>query len=777
MTACTAGSSGPADPADGASTPEADGGAGDGGSNLGPDGGHLDGAVVQGDPWAVGPPYGARVHDDGALEVRVFAPKATRIELALFDAELLAPERLRLPLLREGDVHQLLIPAATLREAGLTEPYLYGLRVFGPNWPYDPAWAPGSGAGFVADVDQQGNRMNPNKLILDPYALEVTHDPGNARFRDWSVYESGPEHRERDSGPYAPKGVAFRLPTPVAPGPARPFKDEIIYEVHLRGLTAADPEVPEAERGTYAGAARRAAYLKALGVTAVEFLPLHETHNDQNELTPEADGDNYWGYYSSSFFAPDRRFAQDRGPGGPTRELQQLVRTFHEAGLKVYVDVVYNHTSEGGGRDRAKVLSWRGLDNAAYYELGDDPATYVDNNGVGPNLNFTSPLTRTMVESSLRYWHEVLGVDGFRFDLAPVLGNRCGRGCFEYERDGFLRHLSESLPSRPGEGGGGVDLIAEPWALGWGTYQVGNFPVGWAEWNDKFRETVRRDLNRLGVEAITPRELQLRISGSPDLYEGAGRRPSASVNFVVAHDGSTLHDLFSYPRRNNLQAWPCGPSDGGAADERQWDHRGEPAQQRKAARTALALELLSAGVPMVLGGDELLRTQRGNNNAYNLDSACTWHDWSRAESQANFLTFTRALFHFRGEHPALRPDRYWLWHDDDGDGLLQVTWLADHGEPVDQGYFDDPSRHFLAFMLDGDELGDVPALYVGYNGWQESLEAQLPPPPLGTRWHLVADTGVGAEAHGNFQDTVEAEALGADRVRVEDRALVIAVAR
>lgn len=732
-----------------------------------------------GDPWALGPPYGARLHPDGDLEVRVWAPRASRVELALFSVPMGQSERLRLALRREGEVHRLRVRRSQLMSAGLAEPYYYGLRAFGPNWRFDPSWAPGSGRGFLADVDGEGNRMNPNKLLLDPYALELSHDPVNATHRDQSVYESGAEHRNRDSGPFAPKGVVFTQPTPMRAGPDRPFKDEIIYEVHLRGLTAQDPEVPPEERGTYAGAARRARYLRELGVTAVEFLPLHETPNDQNPLTEDAEGDNYWGYYSSSFFAPDRRYAADRSPGGPTRELRALVEAFHAEGLKVYVDVVFNHTAEGGARgDRARVMSWRGLDNAAYYELAGDPAGYVDNNGVGPNLNLTSPLAADMVLASLHYWHEVLGVDGFRLDLASVLGNRCPRGCFEYERDGYLARLVEELPARPSNGGAGVDLIAEPWALGWGTYQVGNFPRGWAEWNDQFRDTIRRDLNRLDVEDVTPRVLRRRISGSPDLYDDDGRPPSSSVNFVTCHDGSTLHDLFSYASRNNTRPWPCGPSDGGAAEERQWDHRGDPVLQRRAARTALGLTLLSAGVPMILGGDEMLRTQQGNNNAYNIDSECTWLDWSLQETHESFAHFTRELLAFRSAHSALRPADYWRDQDGDGDGLPQVSWYRDDGELVDARYLDDPTRHFLAFSLDADEFGDpAAALYVAYNGWSQDLELRIPEPPGGTVWHLVADTGTAAEGWSNFRAPSDREAFAGSTYKLEARALALWVAQ
>jgi len=710
-------------------------------------------AGVVADPWACGPPLGARRAADGSLEVRVHAPNATRVEVALFGAAIGEVERLRVPLDAEAGRFTGRVDADALADAGLDGAVLYGLRVWGPNWPYDPAWEPGTELGRLADVDEDGHRMNPNKLVLDPYALEVSHDPIGPEQRDPGVFRTDAANRARDSAPFAPKGVVIGC-APGDRGPDRPFSDAVIYEVHLRGLTMNDPSVPEAERGTYAGAARKAAYLRSLGITAIELLPLHETPNDQNELTPDAAGDNYWGYSTLSFFAPDRRYAADRSPGGPTRELRAMVEAFHAEGIEVYVDVVYNHTSEGGGDT---VLSWRGLDNATFYVLGDDPRGYVVSNGVGPDVDTSNPVTADLVLASLRYWHEQLGVDGYRFDLASVLGNGCGRGCYRFDRR-FPERVAAEL-------GDEVDLIAEAWGTVGGTYQVGNFPAGWAEWNDRYRDAVRRDLNRLGREAVPLRELVRRISGSPDLYEDDGRSPEASVNFVVAHDGMTLHDLFRYDAKDNDQPWPYGPSDGGTDNDLAWSHGGDPARQATATRTALALLALSAGVPMITGGDESGRTLRANNNPYNVDSEANWLAWPGDEALRDF---TSRLFAFRAAHAALRPDHHWrVFGDADGDGITEVRWLRDDGRFVDDAYLDTDGPHFLAWQLDGDELGDDAAsLYFAYNGWSGTVNATL---PGGFAWRRVFDT--------HTAEFDEDAPIAEDVVPVAPRSLVAFIAR
>jgi isoamylase len=722
---------------------------GDGGTSG--DAGNPPVAEIPADPWSIGPGLGARRYANGDLEVRVRAPNATRIELCLFAEAMGKPERMRVPLVLEAGVFRGRVDAAKLGGEGLSGTIFYGLRAFGPNWPFDPAFVPGSEKGFASDVDDLGNRMNPNKLLLDPYALEVSHDPINLSNGDGSVFRSGPGARALDSGPLAPKGVVVVPPRARPPAvPTGPIRDDVVYEVHVRGFTKSDESIPEAERGTYRGAARRARYLRELGIRAIELLPLHETPNDQNERTPESQGDNYWGYSTLAFFAPDRRYASDKSPGGPTRELRAMIDAFHAEGIKVWVDVVYNHTAEGGANGGlATIYGFRGLDNRTFYELGDQASTYVSGNGVGPNLNTANPVTGDLVMDSLRYWHEDLGVDGFRFDLASIVANGCTRGCYRFDGKGLVSRIAKELPARPDEGGVGADLVAEAWGVVDGSYQVGNFPKGWSEWNDRYRDTVRRSLNRLGAADVAPREIARRVRGSSDLFADDGRPPAASIDLLVAHDGMTLADLFAYDAKNNAQPWPYGPSGGGTDNDLAFSHGGDPGRQRAAARTALVLATLSAGVPMITGGDERLHTQRGNNNPYNLDSPATWLDWKSEPNADAFAELTRRALAFRHAHRALRPSSYWR---EPGDAKgAQVTWLRDDGKPADAAYLDAPARSFLAWQLDGASLGDdARAILVLYNAAAAGATATLPAAPSGTTWMLAGDTSESAEAWGNW---------------------------
>ena len=679
--------------------------------------------VIPADPWSVGPPLGARRFANGDLEVRVKAPNATRVELCIFVVATGASEVQRLPMTLAGDRFELRVP-------NVPPHAVYGFRAFGPNWPYDPAWTPGTETGLVADVDAFGNRMNPNKLLVDPYALEITHDP------------VGIGARAVDTGPTAPKSVVV-VPSVERPRnvPARAIADDVVYEVHVRGFTMNDPTVPEAERGTYRGAARRAAYLKDLGIRAVEFLPIQETSNDQNDRSAESQGDNYWGYSTVAFFAPDRRYSFDRSPGGPTREFQAMVDAFHAEGIKVWMDVVYNHVADGG------VHGFRGLDNRTYLEVADNPASWVNGNGVGPNFNTGDPVVGDLVVDSLRYWHDGLGVDGFRFDLASIVANSCSHGCYQFAPKGLPARIAKELPARGSSGG--ADLIAEPWGLVAGSYQVGGFPEGWSSWNDHYRDAIRQSLNRLDVVPTTPRDLAKRIRGSADLY-GA---PSSSLNLLVAHDGMTLHDVFAYDQKSNDQAWPWGPSNGGTDNDLSWSHAGDPARQRAAARAALALSALSAGVPMITGGDERLRTQQGNNNAYNLDSPAMWLDWSASASP--FTAFVTRAFAFRHASPSLRPAAFWKEGSD-------VVWLRDDGQPADAAWLEAAAHHFLGWRL-----GNI---LVGYNRDSASATMTLP----AGAWSLVADTSESAESWGNWGDPVPVT----DRTyAVGRRSVVVFVAR
>lgn len=679
-------------------------------------------------------PFGAIVDDETrSVHFTLFSANAERVELQLYrhgrDTIAFATKQLT----ADGGRWSVTVPFSELGE--LEVPIFYGYRLWGPNWRFEEAFTPGSTAGFIADVDARGNRFNPNKVAFDPWALEVSHDPKTLGATDYP-FGAGND-RLRDTGARAPKGLVLRA-TKVELGnrPTRALTDDVIYEVHLRGLTMNDETLPSELRGTYAGAARRAQALADLGVTAIEFLPVQETQNDLNDLDPlSVNGDNYWGYSTLSFFAPDRRYAADRSPGGPTREFQAMVRAFHAVGLKVFIDVVYNHTGEGG------LLSFRAIDNSTYYSLTADRQGSVDNTGVNGNFNTRNADAQRLIVESLRYWHEVLGVDGYRFDLAPVLGNTCEHGCFHYDRDEpktALNGIVRELPVRPPEGGPGVDLIAEPWAIGAGTYQLTNFPRGWAAWNDQYRDALRTHQNRLGFNELTLETLVKRLSGSSDLF--GGRAPGASINFLVAHDGFTLNDLYSCNGKNNEQAWPWGPSGGGSDSNRSWDQGGSATAQRQAARTGMALLMLSAGTPMMTGGDEHLRTLRCNNNPYNLDSEKNWLSGAPTQDQLLFARFVSRLLGFRRAHPALRPSSPWPSGDGNQNGLEAARWFTTAGQPADAAYLRDPANHALALRLDGSELGEQEPIFVAINGWSGALDFTLPWAGAGRQWRLVGDT-------------------------------------
>ncbi|MGH8793928.1 MAG: glycogen debranching protein [Stackebrandtia sp.] len=732
-------------------------------------------------------PLGAHYDASGEnITFGVYSSAATRMELYVYAAAQGEPEKLVRELEADGDVFGASVSLDELAEAGVGEDVYYGYRAWGPNWEHDAQWSPGSEAGFVSDVDASGNRFNPNKLLLDPYAREVSHDPTGPDMTDRTVYASGPQHRAVDSGPVAPKGIVLRDASDNTAGkPTGAFKDDVVYEVHVKGLTQNDDSVPADLRGTYKGAAAKAEYLAGLGVTAVEFLPTQETPNDRNDIDPDSSEDsNYWGYETLNYFSPDRRYSSDKSPGGPTAEYQAMVRAFHDAGLKVIADVVYNHTGEGGPWDASdkntyNVMSFRGLDNPTYYSLSSDRQEPWDNTGVGGNVNTYNPVTQDLIVDSLRYWRDVLGVDGFRHDLAPVLGNTCEHGCFRYDRDDpntALNAITAALPPRPAGGGEGVDWIAEPWALGDGTYQVGNFPSGWSEWNDKYRDTLRSDQNQLGDEDVTPGQLATRFAGSSDLYDE--RTPAASVNFMVAHDGFTLADLYACNEKNNNQPWPYGPSDGGSDSNRSWDQGGDPAAQRQAARNGMAFLALSAGTPMLTGGDEHLRGMRCNNNPYNVDSEANWLDWSPDADASRFSVYTGRMLQFRADHPSLRPADFYSGDDGNANGFAQLEWYTPAGAAPDDAYWNDPGSHALGWRIDGAEFDDpYDAIYVGYNGWSDAVDFTLPDPGDGLRWHRAVDTSASAEGDDQVALPGEEELVDGDAYQVDGRSLFVLIAR
>jgi glycogen operon protein len=611
------------------------------------------------------------------------------------------------------------IPLSDIRgRYKLTGTIYYGYRAWGPNWPVSPSWSKGSTAGFISDVDSAGNRFNPNKLLLDPYAREISHDPETPSNKDGTVYASGPNYRNKDSGRVASKGIV--LPTPSGTPAAHlttPLKDDIIYEVHVRGLTEADSSIPANLRGTYAGAAAKARDLQKLGIRAVEFLPLQETPNDANDVDPGSA--NYWGYQTLNYFAPDRRYSSDKSPGGPTREFRQMIQAFHNAGLKVYVDVVYNHTGEGyawnsNDPNTYNLITFRGLDNPTYYLLTSDHKFSYDNTGVGGDYNSANPIAQDLISDSLSYWHDVLGADGFRFDLAPVLGNTCTEGCFHYDKLSpatALNRLARDLP--------GVPLMAEPWAPGGNVYEVGDFPSGWSDWNDKYRDTIRKSQNKLGVETVTTGDLATRLAGSSDLFQNNGRKPWNSINFVDVHDGLTLADLYSF-------------NDGGES----WNQNGNHAAQIQAARTGFALLMLSAGTPLFAGGDEFLRTLKGNSNPYNLDTPLNWLNYNLSADQKAFRDFVASTISFRNNHAALRPDNFY--------SSAQLGWFQPSGSAASAGYFSNPDNHAIGWLIDGSQLGDSSAnLFIAYNAWSGPVTFTLPPPPSGRTWLRKIDSALG----------------------------------
>ena len=678
-----------------------------------------------------------------------------------------------------------------LRASGLSGPLYYGYRAWGPNWPYDNTWTPGSQAGFMADVDTTGNRFNPNKLLLDPYALEISHNPLTSNQPDPTDYQSGAAFRAIDTGPFASKGIVIDPPTPdFGNKPTRPLKDDIIYEVHLRGLTRNDPSVPANLQGTYAGAALKAAYLSGLGITAVEFQPIHETQNKLNDSPEFASSHNYWGYDSISFFAPDRRYSSDQSPGGPTQEWITMVKAFHTAGLKVYVDVVYNHHDEGPVDNTGNVgtvYTLRGLDNPDYYEALSPSARnlYQDDNGVGPNVNSATTVVRNMVLDSLKYWSNTLGADGFRFDLAAILGNANALGSFLFDRDdpnNILNRAVGELPARPVTGGAGVDLIAEPYtSTGQASgQQQGNFPVGWSEWNDRFRDVFRASQNKLGYVSVTPGSMATRFAGSDDLFRPRGRAPWNSINYIACHDGFTLRDLYSFNQPNNNQPFPYGPSPGGrsANDEMCWDHGGDASQQVQAVRTALGILRLSAGTPMLAGGSEFYRTQFGNNNPFNMDTVANWFDWQAAQQQSAVTSFTRNLVWFRRSHVCLRPSQFFTGTDHNCNGLKDLAWYFDSGAEVSAEYFANPSNRFLAFRIDGTEFGDsVTSIYVAYNGWTDPINVAIPLLIAGNAWYVVADTSAASEPWGNIHAAGQEAVLSGGHYLVSGRSLVVLLER
>ncbi|MGW9403192.1 glycogen debranching protein GlgX [Arthrobacter sp. NPDC055585] len=609
----------------------------------------------------------------------------------------------------------------------------YGYRVDGPN---DP---------------EQGNRCNPNKLLLDPYAKAVSGQV------DWNQslfgYNFGDEdsRNDEDSAPHMMKAVVVN-PFFDWDGDRRPrteYHQSVIYEAHVKGLTQQHPEVPEEQRGTYAGIAHPAviAHLQKLGVTALELMPVHQFVNDST--LQEKGLSNYWGYNTIGFFAPQNTYGSTGEDGQQVQEFKAMVKALHAAGIEVILDVVYNHTAEGN--HMGPTLSFRGIDNAAYYRLvEDDKRYYMDYTGTGNSLNVGNPHSLQLIMDSLRYWVTEMHVDGFRFDLASTLA----REFYDVDKLSTFFELVQQDPVVSQ-----VKLIAEPWDIGPGGYQVGNFPPQWTEWNGKYRDTVR-DFWR--GEPSTLGEFASRITGSADLYESSGRRPVASINFVTAHDGFTLRDLVSYNEKHNEangednndgeshnRSWNCG-AEGPTDDPEVLSLR---ARQQ---RNILATLLLSQGVPMISHGDELGRTQNGNNNGYAQDSELTWINWEHMD--APLMEFTAAVNKLRAEHPTFRRRKFFDGRPverGEEDVLPDIVWLNDDGTPMKPEDWDSQLGRSLGVFLNGqgirgnDRRGqpitdDSFLLY--FNADDDAVTVNLPPQEYGDLWDQVIDTaGEGAD--------------------------------
>ncbi|MBW8861093.1 MAG: glycogen debranching protein GlgX [Acidobacteria bacterium] len=674
--------------------------------------------VWPGDPY----PLGATWTGVG-VNFALFSAHATRVELCLFDSPDAAQERHRILLPEHTDmVWHAFLPDARPNQ-------LYGYRVYGP---YDPAG---------------GHRFNPNKVVMDPYAKSVARtirwademfgyrvgDPdGDASFDD------------RDNAAYAP------LAAVVDPAftwgddrpPRTPWHNTVIYEMHVRGFSKLHPAVPEHLRGTYEALTTEPAleHLRKLGVTAVELMPVH--HHARDRHLEEKGLTNYWGYNSFGYFAPERRLAASRTPAGAVREFKRMVRALHAAGLEVILDVVYNHTAEGN--HLGPTLSLKAIDNASYYRLvSDNLRYYMDFTGCGNTLNMQSPQVLQLIMDSLRYWVNEMHVDGFRFDLASALA----RELFDVDRLGAFFDIIHQDPVLSQ-----VKLIAEPWDLGQGGYQVGNFPVLWTEWNGKYRDSVRQFWRG---DTSTVSELATRLAGSNDLYAHSGRQPYASINFVTAHDGFTLHDLVSYNDKhndangednrdgeNNNLSWNCGVE--GPTDDPEIR---ELRDRQK--RNLLATLLLSQGVPMISHGDELGRTQRGNNNVYCHDNEISWIDWNLDADKHMLFDFACKLVHFRRVQPALRRRRYFQGRSIRGGEVKDVAWLAPDGREMDDAAWNAGYMRTLGMMLSGSAIEEVnergepitgDTLLVLLNGHHDKVPFTLPSIEGTQQWQRVFDT-------------------------------------
>ena len=666
-------------------------------------------------------PLGAS-YDGAGVNFALFSQVAQKVELCLFDEE---DNETRIEMTEQNSyVWHNYLP-------GIQPGQRYGYRVYGP---YDPT---------------QGLRCNPNKLLLDPYAkaIEGNIDGDESLYSYW--FRSPDDVTSMNTLDSAAHTMKAAVVNPYFDWgndqhPNISYHDSVIYEAHVRGMTNLNMDVPPDIRGTYAGLAYPSVieYLKKLGVTAIELMPIHQFVNDS--FLQEKGLSNYWGYNTIGFFAPHNAYSSSGQRGEQVNEFKSMVKAYHHAGMEVILDVVYNHTAEGN--NRGPTLSFKGIDNGAYYRLVDnDRRHYFDTTGTGNSLLMRSPHALQLITDSLRYWVTEMHVDGFRFDLAATLA----RQFQEVDKLSAFFDIVEQDPviSR-------VKLIAEPWDLGSGGYQVGGFPSSWSEWNGRYRDCVR-DFWR--SQPSTLPEFASRFMGSSDLYQVNGRRPVASVNFITAHDGFTMNDLVSYNEKHN-EANGEGNRDG-ESNNRSWNCGVEGPTtikdvnelRQQQMRNMFATLLLSQGIPMICGGDEVARTQQGNNNAYCQDNAISWTNWDLDDSQKDLLEFVSKLIHLRLEHPVLHRRRFFTGREpgDPDDKIPQVEWMDHTGSIMDMEDWSNTHAFSVMIYLNGSDIPEADwygnqmvdnNFILIFNAHYEPIMFTLPDELYGKKWRLVVDT-------------------------------------
>ncbi|WP_333889247.1 glycogen debranching protein GlgX [Sphingobacterium siyangense] len=679
--------------------------------------------INTGSPYPLGATY-----DGEGVNFALFSENAEDVELYLYDSS------------NQQEIEKFKITEKThqvwhIYVLGIKPGQLYGYRVHGP---YDPA---------------QGHRFNPHKLLIDPYAKAIS---GVVQWNDalfaYNIGEDDLSLDTTDSAPFVPKSVVIdgHFDWGDDHPPRIPMHQSVIYETHVKGFTATHPEIPEEIRGTYAALAHPVTinYLKELGITAIELLPIHhfitDRHLQDKGLT------NYWGYNSVGFFAPDVRYSASGTHGEQVVEFKEMVKALHSAGIEVILDVVYNHTGEGN--EMGPTLSFRGIDNASYYRLAEDPRYYMDFTGTGNTLNTRQPNVLRLIMDSLRYWVQEMHVDGFRFDLASALA----RELHDVDK---LSSFFDVIHQDPVISQ--VKLIAEPWDIGEGGYQVGEFPAGWAEWNGKYRDCIRDYW--IGADSMIA-EFANRLTGSSDLYRGDNRTPSASINFITAHDGFTLHDLVSYNEKHNEangednkdgeshnRSWNCGAE--GPTDDSTVNNLRE-----KQKRNMLVTLFLSQGVPMLVAGDEQGRTQQGNNNAYCQDNEISWLNWANVD--LSLLDFTKKLIHFRREHPVFCRRKWFQGLPIRGTGVEDIVWFLPDASEMDDHHWQEDYARALAVFLNGAGIRSVDTdgkkivdanFYLIFNAYWEDVTYTLPGENYGAGWFKILDTNNDTiESFGNY---------------------------